>query len=209
MVPLDPSLRRFLWLYARSRHLLPIVAVGLALLAVGSWWIAYAAPNIVIPNDKLNLRMQTATLVPLVAGVLLGLSVASPNGELEEAAPEWPRRTRGGATLVLLGLLGGSYALVGSAWALEDASWLLVRNLGGFLGGVLGVLPLLGASRAWMPAIAWGGVSIFSQRLDGTYPTWAWSMQPSDDAASWLLAGALFVLGLAALVRAPLAPRSG
>lgn len=201
---LNPTMRKFVGLYARSRYMPPIILGVVILLVLATWWAGELAPNIKDQTDRLKAQLQLATIVPLIAGTLVGLSAGSPSGELDDATPGLPRRLQLIFTLGTLLTIGLLCLVFGSRWNMRDAARILVRNLAGWGGLTLLARPFLGSSRAWMPAIAWAGISIFSgQPHLIAYPSWAWSMQPGENRTSALIGVALLIAGIIALVRTP------
>jgi len=190
------DVRRYLILYARSRSLLAIIVSSLVLLALGSGWVWWS-------RDRWSDQVLAQTVPALFAGILLGTSVASPFGELEDAVPELPQAFRFAGFVVLTCALSAVFMAGSVFWQRSDAPASLVRGLLGFSGLTVIAQRWLGPSRAWIPALTWGMLALFSTQAEWTYPAWAWSMQPGDDAVSWLLAIGLFVAGIAVLTRSP------
>lgn len=184
---------RSLALYLTSRHQFPIFLAGLGLLFLGYGW------DVLIHGD--NVAHLTGQSLPGVfTGLLLGMSVASPFGELDDAIPDAVRLHRWAVFAIHLLVLIAIYWTV--AWFLfarPDAPVMLTRSLLGFSGLTVIMLGVLAPSLAWMPGLAWGFISRFTIQSNWTFPWWAFPMRPSNDVLSWVIAGGLFVGGLVTL----------
>lgn len=188
---------RSLVLYLRSRQQVQISLAGLGLLLLGYGWDLWSRGD-----EVAHLTGQS--LPGVFAGFLLGISVASPFGELDDAIPDAVRFRRwavfAGHLLLLIALY---WTVARFLFERPDAPVMLTRALLGFSGLTVLALTVLTPSLAWMPALIWGFLSRFAIQSDWTFPWWAWSMQEGKDIVAWLLAGGLFLAGIVTLHRLP------
>jgi hypothetical protein len=146
-------------------------------------------------NDLINAQYQVVTLAPLLASMVITLSMSAQNGELETAVSERPRATGLAITGLLLLTTAILLSVSGATWSLHGAAASMARNLSGYTGLIFGLLTFLPVNRALFVPIAWGGLALVSQRDDGSFPFWAWSMQPSHSLEAWVWAGSMALAG--------------
>lgn len=131
--------------------------------------------------------------------MLLGPTLAGADEEFERGTPlRWPAWRTGH---VLLAVLAVATALVLTGLRAPETfgAQALARNTLGWIGLVAGATALLGARLAWLPAFGYGCVVYVAAPRDaGVFVAlWAWPVQPSTAAASWVAAGGVLALGLA------------
>lgn len=195
-----PSLRG-LELYASSRMMLPVVAASCVLLALGYLWVWRH-------QGSTGDQIPGQTMPGLLSGILLGISVASPFGELEDAVRAPARLSRLIVFGVTLAVLTALFGIIASVFFYRtDAMAMLVRAIVGYAALTIILLPWLGATRAWLPPLIWGMLATFSVQSNWTYPWWAWAMQPGGDVLSWVFAGSMLVLALGTAWLMPFSPR--
>lgn len=202
--------RRFLWLFLRSRRVIPVVVSILAitgLVTVWAWQTARdssAGPNAI---DRAIVQRNLMTGLTAVAAAALVLTLRSPWPEMDAAAGTTVRRIQIIVFLVATALLTGAMVVLGSRWDTQGAGAILARGFLGWLGIALIARAFLGDGRAWWIGFAWAGLSIVagdSWRVH--YPPWAWSMQDATSILAWGVALAALVGGLAILTRSTIRP---
>lgn len=183
---------RFIWLFLRTR-LAGRAAFGVLAVAGG----ALAWDDLVSADQELLLA--AATLFPLAAATLVGVTTHSPFGELERTAS----RPLGGfrfGQLAGLSLVAVTFLTLASwGWPGAGEDWILARNLGGFVGMALLSAAVAGARFAWVGPLAFGMATFFVNINSDDASRWAWNTQPSDDWLSLVIALALLVAGLVAV----------
>ncbi len=193
---------RLTGLFLRSR-LAGYAALCMPVIALFAWamtlWLL----------SKGTVSVQSGGLVPvlvygtLAAACVIGVSANSPFGEIERttARPLMPLRLGHMAGLLLCVAPALAACLI--VFDLRNATpthpfLVLVRNVAGLTGFALLTARLFGAWVSWASPLAFVAVvSLAARRPDGTFPAWAWQMQPGDDGLSWAISLALFLAGLA------------
>ena len=192
---------RLTGLYLRSRRAGGAVTT-LALVALLAWLgTQYSLSQ--------HNRIDGGALIPflvlgaLAAACVVGAGAGSPFGEAE-------RTVSRPLLLIRLGHLGGlilfSTVVLAAALLTFDLhgarpaapTLMLLRNLAGFGGLALLTARIFWSRLSWVLPLVFGIAPVFAgMRPDGTFPTWAWQMQPGDDRLSWAISLALFLAGLA------------
>lgn len=185
---------RFIWLFLRTR-LVGHAAFGVLVVAGAAsvWDDLFSADE--------GLLLAAATLCPLAAATLIGVTTHSPFGELGRTASRPLGSFRFGQ-VAGLSLLAVTFLML-AAWHWPGAGedWILARNLAGFVGITLLAAAVAGARLAWAVPVAVGLGSFFVTINSGGSTRWAWAIQPSGDRLSLVIALALLVLGLAVVTR--------
>lgn len=154
--------------------------------------VAMAAGLALGLSDARTLTTLIVTMAPGAVAAIVGLSTATPFGELEQTASERLAMLRLGhlGALIICGALAFA-AVYGGAMAAE--SWLVaVRNMLGYTGLALIAARLLGPTHSWLAPVLCG-VLVIAIRGEGL---WAWSLEPAGDTWAALVAGGLLVVGL-------------
>lgn len=192
----------FLLLYARSRYLPYILPAIVVVLGITAWWSHTMAPDIRNEVDREIIQRNLMSSITVLAAVSLTFSVSSPWGEMDNAAGRHLQYMRVGTlvtvTLITLALIGAT----GPFWESNNATWMLMRDLLGWIGITLIASKFLGENQARLVSIAWAGIAIVagdSWRVH--YPPWAWSMQDATDVWSWSIALTALFTGLVLLVK--------
>ena len=192
---------RFAALYLRSRRAGGAVAT-LLLVAFLSW----AGTQYSLSQHN---RVDGGALIPflvlgaLAAACVVGAGAGSPFGEAERTVsrPLSPIRLGhlGGLLLIAALTLGAVLLTIDLHGARPGApTFMLMRNLVGFGGLALLFARVAGARLSWVLPLVLGIAPVFGGlRPDGTFPAWAWQMQPGNDNLSWAISLALFLAGLA------------
>jgi hypothetical protein len=177
---------RLAYLFLRSRRVFPALA-GVLLCAVGGGlvgrrWTGHA-----------DVALLTSVLVPLAAATLIGATVASPFGELEQSLSKPLAPVRLGQLLGLLVLT--TIAILGAAATWHDPALgrQCVRNLLGLTGMGLLAAQLAGGRWAWTAPVGFCGLALVLRGALGELaPRWAWVVQPASRTSSLLALGFLF-----------------
>jgi hypothetical protein len=179
---------RFAVLFLRSRQTTPISLALIAVAVVAG--LAIGTSN----NDDLTRLLRMVG--PLAAAVVIGTAAGSPFGEAERTGSRALPRIRFGHLAFLIGA-GAAFLAFAVLVSGEDGYGSLFRNGAGLVGLSLFGARLGGAGVSWMVPLAYAGV-VFADFLvkPDRDASWRWPLQPSDDAASWLIAGVLLVAGL-------------
>jgi hypothetical protein len=191
---------RLLTLHLRSRGASTFVA-GVGVITLLAWaagtWLA-SRPYF----DGPAARVPMVALAPLLAALLLGPTLASADEDLEHSTPLPWRAWRAGHLLVAAVVTAMALSLTGLRDTHTFGAHALVRNVLGCVGLVAGGAVLLGARLAWLPAFVYVcAVYAAAPRQTGTaVAAWAWPIQPSSAAASWLAAATIFAVGSAGYV---------
>ena len=154
-------------------------------------------------------RVESGALIPflvlgaLAAACVIGAGAGSPFGEAEltvsRSLPPIRAAHLGSLLLLAVAVLGAALLSFDLPGARPAAPMLmLLRNLAGFGGLALLTACLVGARLSWVLPLVFGIASILSTlNSNGTFPAWAWQMQPGNDELSWVISLALFLAGLA------------
>ncbi|MGN9807757.1 hypothetical protein ACTMSW_00130 [Micromonospora sp. BQ11] len=189
-----------LTLHLRSRGASTFL-VGVGVIALLAWaagtWLA-SRPYF----DGPAARVPVVALAPLLAALLLGPTLASADEDLERSTPLPWRAWRAGHLLVAALVTAMALSLAGLRAPDTYGAQELVRNALGCIGLVAGGAVLLGVRLAWLPAFVYVcAVYAAAPRHTGVVvAAWAWPIQPSTTAASWLTAAAIFAVGTAGYV---------
>ncbi|MEV4823910.1 hypothetical protein [Micromonospora sp. NPDC049274] len=191
---------RLLTLHVRSRGASMFV-VGVGVITLLAWaagtWLA-SRPYF----DGPAARVPVVALAPLLAALLLGPTLAGADEDLEHSTPLPWRAWRAGHLLVAAFVTAMALSLAGLRESHTFGAHALVRNALGCIGLVVGGAVLLGARLAWLPAFVYVcAVYAAAPRQPGTVvAAWAWPIQPSTTATSWLTAATIFAVGAAGYV---------
>jgi hypothetical protein len=191
---------RLLTLHLRSRGA-PTFLAGVGVIALLAWaagtWLA-SRPYF----DGPAARVPVVALAPLLAALLLGPTLAGADEDLEHGTPLPWRAWRAGHLLVAAFVTAMALSLAGLRESHTFGAHALVRNALGCIGLVVGGAVLLGARLAWLPAFVYvGAVYAAAPRQTGAIvEVWAWPIQPSTTATSWLTAAMIFAVGAAGYV---------
>ncbi len=193
---------RLTGLYLRSRRtggaVLTLVLV--TLLAWAGTQYSLSQPSNHVEGGAL---IPFLVLGALAAACVVGAGSGSPFGEAEltVSRPLSPIRLchLGGLivfSIVVLAAALLTFDLHGTRPAAPTL--MLLRNLAGFGGLALLIARFFGARLSWVLPLAFGIAPVFGTLSpDGTFPIWAWQMQPGDNWIAWAISLALFAAGLA------------
>lgn len=192
----------FITLYARSRYLpyiLPAIVIALGIL---TWWSWAMAPDIPNDVDREIIQRNLISSITVLAAVSLTFLVGSPWSEMDNAAGRQLQNIRMGVfaavILVVLALVGAT----GYFWESDHATWIIVRDLLGWIGITLVASQFLGENQARLVSIAWAGIALVSgDSWRVHFPPWAWSMQDATDVLSWVVAVTALFVGSILLAR--------
>lgn len=197
--------RRFLWLFLRSRFMLPVCAGIVAVVGLITLWAWGTTPVIADgPNaiDRAIVQRNLITGITAVAASALALTLRSPWPEMDDAAGPTVRRIRFVAFLIATVLIAGIMAALGTRWDTPGAGAMLARGFLGWLGIALIGRQVLGEGRGWWIGFAWAGLAIVAgDTWRVHYPPWAWSAQDATSVLAWVVAIMAFVGGMAILAR--------
>lgn len=156
-------------------------------------------------------RVPAVVLAGLVASFLTISCLHTADDELDGATPRLTRATTLGlvAGLVTLGTVAALLLLPTAP--LERGGAELARNLIGLTGlGLLGSA-LAGHALGWLAPFTWTGICYLGVPRNYTaHPdqaAWGWLMFPATWTATWVMATALLMTGLAAYAWAGFSPR--
>lgn len=181
---MNPPPARLLRLHLRSRR----TTLAAALVAATAGLLRLARPWTLGDGEF-------AQLLPLALAVAAAASIAasnrSPFGEQERTTHPLPR-LRLTHTLLMVALAAPLMALA----RLGADPTAAARNVAGLTGLALLATPLLGATLAWIPPLAYviycgGPLDIHQVTL------WAWPALPSSNTGAALIAALLLLAGLA------------
>lgn len=184
-------------LYGRSRGWTTVL-VSLALLTLTSWWLAAwlgTFQGFWYPEA----RAPVTAAAPLLASIVIGRALDSPDVDLDRSSPvHWPT-LRGGHVLAWTAVCGVLLALTATTEPLTFGSVALVRNVLGYVGLTCLAAVALGAPLAWLPGLVLGfTLYLAAPRIPSSFDRWwAWPMQDGGWDGSWVVAGGLFLVGLA------------
>ncbi|MBB4688304.1 hypothetical protein [Amycolatopsis jiangsuensis] len=174
---------RWLGLYARSRYV-PVAVAAVPLSIVLLWWLG---ESFWVPE----FAVLTLTMAIAIAAIGLG----GQDVDLDRTAGfGWLSRRL--AHLLLIGVLAGLALL--AVQQLGDVRVdvsMVVRDGAGLLGlaGVAAVL--FGGQFGWTLPLGMAVIALSTPEGLTVNDVMRWPMMSTDDALSWWLAGALFVLG--------------
>ncbi len=190
--------RRLLALHLTARSV-PMFAVGLAAVTVLAWlagnWLASRSYF-----DGPLARVPVVALAPLLATILVGPTLGGADDELERSTALRWRVWRVGHLLLATLTVAAALTLAGLREPDTFGAYALVRNTLGCTGLVAGAAALLGVRLAWLPAFGYvcAVYAAAPRQTDPVTALWAWPVQPSTSATSWLPVVVLFALGTAA-----------
>ncbi|ATW51675.1 hypothetical protein ACWGJT_27845 [Streptomyces xantholiticus] len=186
--------------YARSRGLPRAAAIG---AVIASATALLAQQRVAVPEFRhlVDFSVPVAEVAPVAYAVVLGTTLFSPMGDLEQTAAQPMRRHRAVHLSVLLGLavaLSALPLLGGATGAVLGAS---VRNVVGHLGLAMISARLFGSGLSWLlPLGMLGPTLLLGVRFDNTPEPWAWSLHPASGTSAAAVAVSLWVLGAMAAV---------
>ncbi|MFD0786949.1 hypothetical protein ACFQZ8_23875, partial [Micromonospora azadirachtae] len=136
-------------------------------------------------------------LAPLLAALLLGPTLASADEDLERSTPLPWLAWRAGHLLAAVFVTAMALSLAGLRAPDTYGAHALVRNVFGCVGLVAGGAVLLGVRLAWLPAFVYvcAVYAAAPRQTSVVVAAWAWPIQPSTTAASWLTAAMIFAVG--------------
>lgn len=185
-------------LYVKSRQLNRCALVLLVLGLVGLLWgeVRLQLPSL---RGGGSILLPLVLILPVAFAVVISLSTRSWLPELERTAPRNLARLRLvhaaglcvlACALIVAPLAAGS----GSADALAG-----VRNLLGCAGlGYIGAV-LAGGELSWLLPLAYAlPVPLLGVDASHRPESWAWMLDPAGAGRSWIWAGALIAVGVAA-----------
>lgn len=184
-----------MWLHIRARHL-HWVTLSLLVLSLVSWeasqWLA-SRPSL----DGPDARTPVAVLAPLLAAMLVSMTLAGPDVDLERSTarihPWWRALHACGAAVVPSALLAATAIDQPQMWG----SYALVRNSAGMVGAVLLTATVLPATLTWAPTFTYVIVIYLAAPHTATPGStwWAWPMPPGALDPSWVCASILLTAG--------------
>lgn len=145
-------------------------------------------------------RVPVVALAPLLAALLLGPTLAGADEDLEHSTALPWQAWRAGHVLSAAAVIATALSLTGLHAPSTFGAYALARNTVGCIGLVTSAAALLGARLAWLPAFGYVcAVYAAAPRHTGVLVAlWAWPIQPSTTAVSWLTAVTTFALGATA-----------
>lgn len=197
---------RGLWFHSRALHLQWVVPL-LLLLAVISWRIALWLAHYLY-FDSVNARAPVAIVAPLLAAVLISVTLSGADVDLERSTARLSIRWRTVHGLVAAVIPGALLAITALDQPQIWGSYALVRNTIGLVGIVLIAATVLPATLTWSPALIYVIVVYFAAPRTPDYGAswWAWPMQPGAPDSSWICATILVITGAVAYGRRGPAP---
>ncbi len=144
------------------------------------------------------LLNQALIGIPLLPAVIIGVSIQSPFGEVEEASGNWllPFRWLHLGLLFVTAAVLLAVATIGTA---TEPTTELVRNLAGLTGIALIGNRLVGPMASWIAPLAFAVVSLMVDPLS----RWAWlTNRPIESWSLWIAVG-LLAAGLLAISLVP------
>ncbi|MGI8535917.1 MAG: hypothetical protein ACR2K2_05345 [Mycobacteriales bacterium] len=184
---------RLALLYARSRGL-PIAGLLVAGLSIaGAWSATWLVTRPWL--DPQTARLPVTVVAALAVAIVLAGTLRTAAHEVEASAPRawagWRTAHAGGLALLTVGLLAPSLPLA------DYGAQSLLRNTVGLLGLALLTAAAIGPALAWtLPLGYTAAIYLGAVRLQTPGQSWwAFLLQPADDPAASLTAGALLVAG--------------
>jgi hypothetical protein len=182
-------------LHLRARHLTRVAGV-LPVLAVLTGWVAHLL--ITWPgHGGAAARPPVTTMAPLVVVLLLGMTLAGADVELDRSQPRLSNGLRAIHALSAAAVGSSLLALSVTQQPQLFGALALARNTLGLLGVVLLASALLSPQLIWVPAFGYAA----AVHVGAPYPAgsgaawWAWVMQPGRLDPAWIVAIALLVAG--------------
>lgn len=190
---------RLAQLYLRSR-LTPRALACLTIVAALSWYWVSSMNRRQFGPEMVELLL-VLTMTPIALATVLGVSVRSPFGDVEQTVSFPLPALRLGHLGGLLAWGGVGMLAVAASWPAQGAEWSLgewslFRNLAGFTGLALLGARLLGSGLSWLVPLAYGGLALMIGGDDGKVARWAWSVRPTTDEGSTVMAVCVLLLGL-------------
>jgi hypothetical protein len=188
-------------LHVRARYG-PGVAAALVPLTVLAWagaeWLS-SRPYF----DGPEARPPVAALAPVVAAVLVSVTLTGADEDLERSAARPWSPIRLVHVLVVTAVCAGALAVTGLWEPARYGAYELVRNTVSCVGMVTVATALAGAARAWAPLLAYVGVAylVAPKPVAAETAWWAWPVQPASAAGAWWAAAAWFAAGLVLYAR--------
>ena len=187
-----------LWLHLRARHLTG-VTLALPLVVVLTQEVAQ---RLVVEPGGAAARLPVTAVAPLVVTVLLSLTLAGADVELDRSQPRLTWRLRAGHTLAALAVAGSALAVTTLEEPQVYGAGAMVRNAVGLFGLILLSTGLWSPRANWVPAFAYTvAVSAVAPDPSSGAAWWAWLIQPGRLDPSWIAAVALLTAGLIVYVR--------
>jgi hypothetical protein len=182
-----------LWLHLRARHL-PRVALALPVLAVLSGWAAsWLAAQ---PDQGAAARSPVTTAAPLVVAILLAVTLAGADVDLDRSQPRLTARLRAFHALAAVAVGSSLLALAVTEQPRVFGAHAMARNTLGLFGIVLLASARLSFQLTWVPVFTYTAVAYSaSHGTSNGGVWWAWLMQPGKVDPSWIVAVALLVAG--------------
>ncbi|SEE36558.1 hypothetical protein [Jiangella alba] len=188
-------------LHVRSRYG-PEVVAGVMVVALLAWaaaeWLS-SRPYF----DGPQARPPVAALAPVFAAVLVSVTLAGADEELERSAARrwWPIRLA--HVLIATAVCAAALALTGLWEPTRCGAAELARNTVASVGLVTVATALAGAARAWAPVIAYTGVVYLAapKPVIASTAWWTWPVQPASAPLAWWAAAAWFAAGLVLYAR--------
>ncbi|WP_116952322.1 hypothetical protein [Jiangella endophytica] len=187
--------------HLRARYV-PGVAAGLVVVAALAWaaaeWLS-SRPYL----DGAEARPPVAALAPVLAAVLVSVTLAGADEELERSTARPWRAIRLAHVLVGTTVSAAALALTGLWEPARYGAYELARNTVAAMGMVTVATALAGAARAWAPVIAYTGAAYLAAPkpvIAGT-AWWTWPVQPASAPGAWWAAAAWFAAGLVLYAR--------
>ncbi len=187
---------RLMHLFLRSRRvdrsLLCLIGVGIV-----AYWLARVNFFMPIVVDGKAIPLNALFIIPFASTVVVGTSMFSPFGEIEQVVS----RPLGGFRFVhLIGLFAWSVATLAFSavvWRQEYAELIVLRNMIGFTGLTLLNIPLLGSRFSWVIPFIFGLLAVRIGVLEASHVAcWAWPYHPAQSWIAMVLALALLVTGI-------------
>lgn len=188
-------------LHLRARSI-PLFTAGLLLIAVLAAIAArWLSTRLYFGGSP--ARVPVVALAPLLAALLLGPTLAGADESLEPSLPVRWRLIRAGHLTAAAAVVLVALTAAGLPEPAVYGAYALARNTLGCIGLVAGAAALLGSRLAWLPAFSYMcAVYAAAPARDGGWEEiWAWPVQPSHAALSWLTALAAFASGTVLYVR--------
>lgn len=183
-------------LHLRARNV-PEFLLGLLALALLAWWAAdWLASRPYFDGPR--ARPPVAALAPVLAALLLSVTLGSADEELERSTARPWRRIRPFHVAVLTILGAAALASTGLWEPGEYGAYELVRNTTASVGMVAAATAVLGSKLAWTPLFGYV-VAVYVAAPKPPQPAtswWTWPVQPSSATPAWWVAVSWFVVGL-------------
>lgn len=184
------------WLHLRARRI-GWAGLSLAALAYLAWvaaqWLS-SQPSLGGPQA----RPPVTSLAPLVAALLMSLTLHGTDVELERSVPRLTARWRAAHAVAGVVLACSVLGLVGTQHPREFGAYALVRNAAGLIGMVLGAVTVLPPNLSWAPAFTYSLLIYLAapRTTSAGSQVWAWPMQPGPLGTSWIVAAGILAVGI-------------